>query len=120
MPNPPLGSAEWEARAFLGRSATFVWISIAMTCGDECARTTEFEFSTPHTAGDSPESVTGTFEVQQYLPERFESTRIEIERVEIQDWGPEVYSGIVYPAPRGTTPTIPYAFWAESSGTAVE
>ena len=122
VPDPPLPPAEWEASGFLGRTGSSVFLRVATTCGDECRRTVRFTAYAPHSARPDglPESMTGVVEVQTYNPEGFESGEIPISRVEIQDWGPEVYSGVVYPAHRGATPTVPYVFWAESQGVAVE
>ena len=122
VPNPPLSPAEWEAGAFLGRAAFSVFVRRATLCGDECSRTVRLTFTTPHSveADGLPESVAGVVEVQSYLPESFTTTELAISRVEIQDWGPEVYSGVVYATPQAGVNTAPMVFWAESRGTAVE
>lgn len=118
VPNPPFGSAAWMASA-PRRGA--IDVAVTTLCGDECGRTIRFSFRESTTAeplplpGPLPESVTGTVSVQEYLPERFETAEIEVTRVEIQDWGPEIYSGIVYPAVvlGDFSPVVPFVFWAE-------
>jgi len=79
-------------------------------CGDECNHTLKLRFEG---RGALPSDAEATLTRQEYTPERLEEQRLAIGRVEIQDWGPEVYSGVVYPVPQDEAFQIPIVFWAD-------
>lgn len=107
----------WSADVVSTRERRTVAIGIGFLCGDECNRRIALRFEG---RGDLPESVAGTITTSEFLPERFEEARIDIDRVEIQDWGPEVYSGVVYPASRPEAFVPPLVFWTDERTVAAE
>ena len=122
VPNPPLGAAGWEGSGFLGRTGTSVSVDQRTLCGDECSQTVRFTFQTAH-ENTLPQSVRGRVEIVSSNPDGYETQEVGIGRVEIQDWGPEVYSGVVYPAgpfAPNVDPPPPTVFWADDLSFAVE
>ncbi|PAP74966.1 hypothetical protein [Rubrivirga marina] len=92
VPNPPFGPAGWQASGATG-TAPHVSLSRTTLCGDECSRTLTLRFAgSPR--DELPSSVEGRVVVQQYNPEGRTETDLSVRRVEVQDWGPEVYSGV--------------------------
>ena len=80
-------------------------------CGDECGRTLTLRFDGEREG--LPASIDAGLVQQEYLPERRTEDDIEVDRVEIQDWGPRIYSGVVYPSPAEDAFRAPIVFWAE-------
>lgn len=114
VPNGPLGSAGWDGLVATTRAGRSVLLERRTRCSDECSQTVRLQFEGGDVGG-LPQSATGVMEQRASLPDRFESTPFEIDRVEIQDWGPEVYSGVVYTA-ASQAPTVdamPLVFWAD-------
>lgn len=125
VPNPPLGTAGWEGLVFLGRTGTSVSVDRQTLCGDECSQTLRFTFQDmPPVDSDAlPEAARGVIEIVSGTPDGYETQEVGIGRVEIQDWGPEVYSGVVYPAgpfAPNVDPPPPTVFWADDLSFAVE
>ena len=118
VPNPPLGSAGWSGVGIDALNGTFVTLHRDVLCGDECRQTVRFEFAdAPRPDADGlPESVSGLFEMEMANPDGFAANALRIARVEIQDWGPEIYSGVVY-LDSGNAPNIdpapPTVFWTD-------
>lgn len=121
VPNPPFADARWEGTRFLLRRDRDVFLGRSTLCGDECSRTVtlRFEEALSARAGDLPLSVEAAVDVSQGNPDGFERTPFTVHRVEIQDWGPEVYSGVAYASGDGA-PSERIVFWAEDLATAVE
>jgi hypothetical protein len=119
VPNPPFGPAGWQGRGFLGYHERLVTLSRTTSCGDECARTVELQFRNGHDT-DLPETARGRVTVEQVNPDGYNEIDLSIRRVEIQDWGPEVFSGVVYPEPADGVSADPIVFWADDLPTAVE
>ena len=119
VPNPPFGPATWEGWGFLGYHERLVTVSRTTSCGDECARTVELQFTNGHDT-DLPEAVRGWVIVEQGNPDGYSETDLPIRRAEIQDWGPGVFSGVVYPEPIDGASTAPLVFWADGLPAAVE
>lgn len=122
VPNPPFGPAGWDGSVFWSRTGQSVSVRRVVTCGDECARTLELVFSDapPIVEGALPEAVTGSIEVVSGNPDGYERSVFEIERVQIQDWGPSVYSGVVHIKPYGFEYVEPIVFWADDLPVAAE
>lgn len=123
VPNPPFSPARWSGSLFDGRMGQSVLLSRSTQCGDECSRTVRFTFrdAMPTQPSGLPESVEGVFERRQGNPDGFESRPLAITRVEIQDWGPEVYSGVVV-TPSRDAPSADgrIVFWADELPAAAE
>jgi hypothetical protein len=79
-------------------------------CGDECNQRIELRFEG---RGALPSDAEATFTQSEYLPERFEERGLEIARIEVQDWGPEVFSGVVHLEPVDEVLQVPIVFWAD-------
>ncbi len=110
VPNDPFGPAGWTGTVFSYEAGRSVSVSRSVLCGDECNWTTTLRFEG---RGALPTSVEGTVLVRTATPESFEEMDLEIDRVEIQDWGPDAYSGIVYLVSRPDIDTRPIVFWAD-------
>ena len=125
VPNPPFGPAGWDGLVFIGRAGISVSVDRTTTCGDECAQTILFSFNDAPPADPSPgalpETVTGIVETVQGNPDGSTSAAFAIGRVEIDQWGPDVYSGVVHGA-SGNPDIVParIVFWADDLPTAVE
>lgn len=87
-------------------------------CGDECGRTLALHFEGERDG--LPTSVYAEIARQELLPERYFEEDLAIDRVEIQDWGPTVYSGIAYPVPADAASTVPIVFWADNVAVGVD
>ena len=103
-----LGPRGWSAET---RGAA-VTLSQSVLCGDECNRTVDLQFEGERNG--LPLTIEAEVVQQEYLPERRIENDVEVARVEIQDWGPEVYSGIVYPVPQEGASTAPIVFWGRA------
>lgn len=108
----------WSAAVLHGWTSTTVTLTQSVLCGDECKRTVSLRFDDGD--GTLPASVEGTVRVQNFLPSSTQETEIEVARVEIQDWGPTVYSGILYPVPEVAASTAPIVFWTDEIVSAAE
>ncbi len=118
--NPPFGPAGWDGYRFAGYTEHVVKLFRTTTCGDECTQTIELRFvGSPN--DDRPREVEGRVVVRQYNPEGESETAVPIRRVEIQDWGPGVYSGVAFGA-EGNPDVLPVrlVFWADDLPVAVE
>ena len=112
IPNEPFEPAGWSGAFAEATDGRFVTVQRGTICGDECSERVLFGFEGPAGA-DLPTSVEGVYELGEYLPKRSETRRIQIARVEIQDWEPDLVSGIVYPVPEDDASTAPYVFWTD-------
>ncbi len=119
VPNPPLGPAGWVGINGAFYTERVVTLRRSTLCGDECAQTVELQFSNGHDT-DLPETVRGRVIVEQGNPDGYSETALPIVRVEVQDWGPEVYSGIAYPETTEDRDVAPLVFWADDLPVAVE
>ena len=108
----------WKARVFDGHAEATVSISRSVTCGDECSRTLTLYFR-DRGQGRLPEFVSGTVETVDFFPERREVRSLDVGRVEIQDWQPDLYSGRAIPR-EGVVDVAALVFWADDVTTAVE
>lgn len=108
----------WSASVFHMRAGTTVILSQSVLCGDECNRSVELRFENGD--GALPASVEGTLSVRDLLPESTQETTIEVARLEVQDWGPTVYSGVLYPVPDDAASTAPIVFWTDDVAHAAE
>ena len=103
-----LGPRGWSAEI---RDAAVV-LSQSVLCGDECNQTITLRFEGERNG--LPLAIEAEVVQQDYLPERRVEDDVEVARVEIQDWGPEVYSGILYPVPQEGASTAPIVFWGRA------
>ncbi len=113
----PLGTRGWDATRVETRAGRTVLLTRSALCGDECNRTTTLVFEGD---GDLPESVEVTVTERELMPERRTETRVSVAQVEVQDWGPRVYSGVVHPADQDGAGSEPIVFWADRVAVAVE
>jgi len=110
----------WSADVVATPNGPSVFVSRTVLCGDECGRTITLRF---RGGGALPASADGVVRQQEYTPERLEVAQLDIARVEIQDWGPEVYSGVAYPVTSNAPnidPAPPLVFWTDDIGFAQE
>ncbi|MGB3543188.1 hypothetical protein [Rubrivirga sp.] len=110
---PRLWSVDWIGLF----SGTTVTIRRTLLCGDECGQTTQFRF-TEEGDGGLPTSIEGSIILSTWPPDNVSSSPLLIDRVEIQDWGPEIYSGIVYAGSGRLAQPVP--FWSDDVSVAVE
>ena len=106
-----IGPRGWEATVFDTRAGRRISVRRIALCGDECSREVTISFRDEGRA--LPVSVQATVTTREALPERFEETPIDIARVEIQDWGPDVYSGVVSLLPQDRVSPPPIVFWSD-------
>lgn len=101
------------------RTGDVVSIYRSYLCGDECTVTLTLRFEG---TGDLPTDVAGTLVVRELLPERTEYRVLDIARVEVQDWAPGAYSGVVHVEPReGVLELVaPIVFWADDDPSSVD
>lgn len=103
--NPPFGPAPWSTF----QDDAIIVLSRVTACGDECARTLRLRFEG---TGDLPTAVDASVTIIEYLPERTAVDYLDLRRVEVQDWGPSVFSGVAYPEPQAHAATAPIVFWS--------
>ena len=111
---PDEGSAAWSAEV-VGEAVSIVQRT---SCGDGCFRAFRLDFSEAR-PGALPDHVEATARVVQSTasdtsPAGEYTATVEVARVEIQDWGPEVYSGVVlFPHVPYVDAAPPPVFWTD-------
>lgn len=104
---PALTEADVSGRPWTALSiADGVRLSQSTPCGTGCAETVRLTLS-DRGGNNLPRFVDA--EVVTKTSAGTASTDLPIDRVEVQDWGPEVISGIAYPADENRAPIV---FWA--------
>ncbi len=114
------GPRGWEALVFHGRRSTNTLLLQETLCGDECSLMLSVDFRDLE-SDRLPTFLSATLRRQELSPERDTTIALDVDRVEIQDWGPDVYSGHVIL--REDPPDIvsaPIVFWADEPSISAE